>query len=193
MKTRRLPLSLVAIVLLSACASSDEAPPRGPTSAFPSGTTSPLTGPTGTTGSASPLPTSSPGAGTGDLSGGLAEFELSGGIQTRKTLPVLVTAVYTPPPGGLAMVWTAGGADASTLGIGGQSFTGTRTTSPTLTISLTAQAGGRILTFLSMDGECAVTIDVARPGELAGSVRCDELTSDQGVAVAATVSFEAAG
>ncbi len=152
----------------------------------------PTTGASGTTLTTGGLPPASP-APPADLSDGRAEFLLSGDLQFGKSLPVLVTAVYTPPPGGLAMVWTAGGADASTIGIGGASFTGTRATSPALTLSLTAQSADGLWTFLSMDGECDVTIDVAEAGALSGTFRCTDLAGSDGVLVGVTASFRAAG
>jgi hypothetical protein len=194
---------LALVVVAAACSDAGPGTITSPTSAFPDGSTSGATGASGpgpstsgstsgglTSGSASG-PTS--GSSTSDLTEGEARFELSGDVSLRKTLPVLVTGVFSAPPGALAIVWTAGGTDASTIGIGGASFMGTRPTSATLTLSLTAQSGGDIWSFLSMDGECQITIGVARPALLSGELRCSGLVSDAGEAVDVAGSFRAAG
>jgi hypothetical protein len=106
---------------------------------------------------------------------------------------MLVSGVYTAPPGGFALVWTAGGTDATIVGIGGASFVGTRPTSPEMTLTLTVQTADGIASFLSIDGECDVTIDVALEREVAGSFRCDDLASDAGDVVDVAATFEAEG
>jgi hypothetical protein len=196
---RRIPIALIALIALAAaCSNEDLGSLPSPSSAFPSESPDDTSGATGITGANGATltgggPPTSPGSPAGDLSDGQARFVLSGDLQIEKSLPVLVTAVFTPPPGGLAMVWTAGGTDASTLGIGGASFTGTRTTSSALTLSLTAQSTGGLWTFLSMNGECDVTIDVAEAGALSGTFRCADLAGSDGVVVGVTASFDATG
>jgi hypothetical protein len=121
------PLALVVVAVLGAACSEDEGtgPLPTPSSACPSdpaGPTGPsATGLDGVTGGAGGqtggLPTTSPALATGTLTEGELRYELTGSVQLHKTLPVLVTAVYTPPPGGFAIVWTAGGSDASTVGL----------------------------------------------------------------------------
>jgi hypothetical protein len=197
------PLALVVVAVIGAACSGEEGTRDLPTpsSAFPSestgatgiGSSGATGGESGQTSGPSGLPTTSPALATGNLTDGELRYELTGAIQLSKTLPVLVTAVYSPPPGGLAIVWTAGGTDASTVGIGGTSFVGTRPTAPTLSLSITAQSADGLWTFLSLDGECDVTIDVAEPGVLAGGFRCAELVSDEGLAVGVSASFEAEG
>ena len=118
-----------------------------------------------------------PGAGTGNLSDGAVTIELTGGLDLRKQLGTLVSNVYAPPPGGMALVWTAGGTDATTVGIGGLSFTGTQATSPALSLSITVQAQGAIETFLSTAGECSITIGAASGDRLAGAFTCSDLES----------------
>jgi hypothetical protein len=197
------PLALAVVALLGAACSGEEGTGTLPTpsSAFPSESAGPTgIGSSGATGGssgqstgASGLPTTSPALATGNLTDGELRYELTGAVQLSKTLPVLVTAVYAPPPGGFAIVWTAGGTDASTVGLGGMSFVGTRPTAPTLSLSITAQSADGLWTFLSLDGECDVTIDVAESGALAGGFRCTELVSDDGLAVGVSASFEAVG
>lgn len=155
----------------------------------------PATGPTGptATGPTASLPTTSPGSATGNLTSGGATFQLSGDVEVEKTLRSLTNAVYAPPPGGLAIVWTAGGTDASTIGLGGGTFTGTQQTSPTLSVSVTAQTSDGIARFLSIDGECEVTIDVAVEDEISGSFSCTGLVGSAGEVVTVSASFRATG
>jgi hypothetical protein len=190
-------LAVLALVVAAACSQTEEGQLPLPTSAFPSssgatgagGTGPTASGPTGGIG----LPTTSPGDATGNLTGGNVELTTSGDLEVERTLPTLVSAVYAAPPGGFALVWTAGGTDATIVGIGGASFVGTRPTSPELTLTLTVQTADGIASFLSMDGECDVTIDEALEREIAGSFRCDDLPSDDGDVVSGAATFEAEG
>jgi hypothetical protein len=198
MRKRWCSLAVILLVAATGCSQDEDGPLPIPSSAFPSATSPGETGaaagpaPTGPSGLTG-LPTTSPGAGTGNLTSGSLTFQTSGDLEVERTLRVLITAVYTSPPGGLALVWTAGGADVTVVGIGGSSFIGTRATSPTLTLTLTVQTNDGIASFLSIDGECDVTIDVALERELAGGFRCTDLSSDAGDVVAVSASFEAAG
>src|SRR5262245_21737754 len=169
-RMRRLlaPIVLLLFAVTLAGCSKDEAPAVvQPTSAFqPTGSTGPsgsntgssgpvgetVTGPTGI----DQLPTGTKGAATGNLRTGQAAFTVTGDLRGSKTLPTLVTAAYAPPPGVMAIVWAAGGADASNMGLGGLSFTGSKPTSPTLTLTVTVQVSGTIATFISSSGECRV-------------------------------------
>lgn len=189
MKTVRILLVAGAIATLAACSSGDGS--NSPSPLLPS----PATGPTGATatGPTASLPTTSPGSATGNLTSGEVTFQLSGDVEAEKTLRSLTSAVYSPPPGGLAIVWTAGGTDASTIGLGGSTFTGTQPTSPTLSVSVTAQTSEGIAQFLSIDGECEVTIDVAVQDEISGSFTCAGLVGSAGEVVSASASFRATG
>src|SRR5262245_7719125 len=203
----RRPLALIVLLLfapaLAAC-SNDEAPSAaGPTSAFrPTGSTAAggatATGPSGTAGEtqAGPtgiqLPTGTKGFGIGDLKDGQAAFKVTGGLRGSKTLTTLVTAAYSPPPGVLAIVWAAGGGDASNLGLGGQSFTGTKQTSATLILTVTVQINGTIATFVSSTGECRITIGGASATRVSGAFDCTNL-SDGSNTANITGSFEAQG
>jgi hypothetical protein len=189
-------LAVLALVVAAACSQSEDEDLPLPSSAFPSeltggpaSTGATASGPSGDNG----LPTTSPGAGTGNLTSGSVEIRTSGDLEVERTLPTLVSAVYTAPPGGVALVWTAGGTDATIVGLGGASFVGTRPTSPELTLTLTVQTEEGIASFLSLDGECDVTIDAALEREITGSFRCDDLASDRGEVVDVSATFEAEG
>ena len=186
-------ITIAAFTLLAlgaACSEDADQPISQPSSQFPDETPAVATGATGSTGV---LPTTSPAAGTGTLAAGEITLRVSGDVEADKTLTELITAVFAPPPGGLALVWTAGGTDASTVGIGGVSFTGTKPTSPTLSLTLVAQTPVGISTFSSIDGECDVTMDVAAEDEVSGGFTCDGLVSGSGEVVDVSASFEATG
>lgn len=194
------PIAVVAPLLLAPACSEDEQPPVvEPTSAFqPTGSTG-STGSTAATGSAGEtrgtgnLPTTTPGAATGTISSGQATFALTGGIRASKVLENLVSTVYAPPPGGMALVWTAGGTDATTVGLGGLSFTGTQPTSPALSLSITVQNKGAISTFVSSADECTITIGQASAEQISGAFTCSDLSGGSNVVVDATGSFNAQG
>jgi hypothetical protein len=193
--------ALALMSLAGACSSAGAG--VSPTSAFPSGTGQPTGGngipsgviggmPTGALGSGGILPSTSPGAGTGNISSGQIAVQVSGDIDTQTTLTQLISAVYSAPPGGMALVWTAGGTNPSTVGLGGTSFVGTRPTSPTLILTLVA-IGDASESFTSIDGECMVTIDTAGPTDVAGSFTCQALKSTSGAVVDVTGTFQAGG
>lgn len=192
------PLLLV-IVGLSSC-SDDESPSVvQPTSAFlPTGPTGTGAGGTAATG---PIGQTQGSKGVGvptgaipwDLSTGRVSITLAGDIRATKAAAQLLSAVYAPPPGGMALVWTAGGTDATTFGLGGPSFTGQQTTSPSFSLTLTVQTKDTIATFVSSAGECAVTIGVADANGIAGEFSCAGLSSGTGQIVDANGSFTAQG
>jgi hypothetical protein len=198
MGTRRsiAPIALlVPLLLLGACSEDEPVPVPEPTSAFqPTGSTG-ATGQTGgtTTGATGNLPTTTPGAATGNVSSGQVAFTVKGDVRTSKTLPDLVSSVYAPPPGGMALVWTAGGTDATTFGIGGLSFTGTQPTSPSLSLTITVQDGNQITTFISSAGECSITIGAASADQISGAFTCTDLSGGSNVVVDVTGSFNAQG
>lgn len=203
-RMRNLLASIVVLVFAAAVAacSSDEPPPViQPTSAFrPTGSTG-QTAPTGPTSTGSSGPTGATatlpfgtggGVRPGKLESGQAAFTVTGDLKTSAALPNLVSGVYAPPPGVLAIVWAAGGADPSNLGLGGLSFTRAKPTSPSLTLTVTVQAKGNIATFISSAGECTVTIGQASADELSGAFDCSNL-SDGSNKVNLTGSFNAQG
>ena len=199
------PVVLLAFAAAVASCSRDEPPPViQPTSAFrPTGSTgsagstgvSAPTGPTSTgssgpTGATGGLPIGAGGGGRpGKLDSGQAAFSVTGDLKTSAALSTLVSGAYAPPPGVLAIVW-ASGADASNVGLGGLSFTGTKPTSPTLTLTVTVQAKGTIATFISSAGECNVTIGQASADRLSGAFNCSNLSDGSNV-VDLTGSFNA--
>jgi hypothetical protein len=188
---------VVPLLLLPACSEDEQPPVVEPTSAFqptgPTGSTA-ATGPTGQTGGTiDDLPTTAPGGATGNLSGGQAAFTLTGGIRTSKALENLVSTVYAPPPGAMALVWTAGGTDATTFGIGGLSFTGTQPTSPALSLSITVQNRNATSNFISSAGECTITIGLASAEQISGAFTCTDLSGGPNVVVDVTGSFNARG
>jgi hypothetical protein len=196
------PIAVTVPLLLLPAWSEDEPPPVvEPTSAFePTGVTGPTaaTGSTGTTGETGgrieDLPTTTAGAATGNISSGQAAFTMTGVIRTSKTLTNLVSTVYAPPPpGGMALVWTAGGTDAATVGLGGVSFMGTQPTSPTLSLSITVQSKYAITTFISAAGECTITIGLATTDQISGAFACTDLSGGSNAVVDVTGSFNAQG
>lgn len=201
---RRLLAPITTIVFAAALASCSNDGPAAvvePTSAFrPTGSTGALaptgstsTGSSGPTGATAGIPTGTQaGGGPGRLEKGQAAFTVTGDLRASAALSNLVSAAYAPPPGVLAIVWAAGGADPSNVGLGGLSFTGTRPTSPTLTLTLTVQAKGAIATFVSSAGECSVTIGQASADRLSGAFTCSNL-SDGSTVVDLTGSFNAQG
>jgi hypothetical protein len=199
---KTLAVGLAVISLASAC-SKGTGSAASPSSAFPSGSPHATGGngipsgviggvPTGALGSGGVLPSASPGAGTGNISSGQVTFTVSGDIHAQTTLTELISAVYSPPPGGMALVWTAGGSDPETVGLGGLSFVGTRPTSPTLILSLVA-IGNTSASFTSTDGECTVTVDTALPTNIAGSFVCKGLKTTSGAVVDVSGTFRAGG
>lgn len=190
----------VPLLLLPACGEDEPPPVVEPTSAFqPTGSTgsTAATGSTGTTGETGgtidDLPTTTPGSATGNISRGQTAFAVTGGIRTSKTLTNLVSTVYSPPPGGMALVWTAGGTDATTVGLGGVSFTGTQPTSPTLSLTITVQSKDAITTFISAAGECRITIGLATAVQVSGAFTCTDLFDGSNSVVDVTGSFNAQG
>ncbi len=184
---------LVFAALVPGCSKGQEEPIASPSSVFPSasGATAGTTGITDATGGTAGLPTTSPGEATGHVTSGSVSLRLSGDLAFERTLDQLVSTVYQPPPGALVLVWTAGGTNATTLGIGGASFTGTRPTSASLTFNAVVQTSGEIATFSSTNGECQITIDEATETRIAGSYRCPDLSSGTGEVVHAEGSFQA--
>ena len=206
-------LAIVVATLGAACSSGAETPPPSPSPFFTSGPsdanapsgsrtgeTGSRSGPTGTGpeppagGATGALPTSSPASATGNLNRGSLTIRTNGDIRTNATLRQMISTVYDAPPGGMALVWTAGGADPSTVGFGGLSFTGTTRTSNTLILTLTVPTReGGFETFTSQDGECTVTIPTATANALQGSFRCAGLTASSGVTIGVAGSFQASG
>ena len=186
---------LVPLPLLPACSEDEPAPVVEPSSAFqPTGNTA-ATGSSGATGQTGGLPTGSlpttAGSATGDVSNGQAAFALTGDIRTSRRSRT--SSPDAPPPGGMALVWTAGGTDPSTVGIGGLSFTGTQPTSPTLSLTITVQDENAFTTFISSAGECRITIGQASADRVSGAFTCTDLSGGSDVVVDVAGSFDAQG
>lgn len=198
----------VAVLAPTAC-SEDEGPSIVlPSSALPddTGSLTAPTGPSGSTGEAgasgptATIPTeptgvvpSLPPGSTGNLASGQAAVSVSGDVNANKAMPNLFAGVYAPPPGGMALVWTAGGTDSTTLGLGGLSFTGTQPTAPTLSLTLTIQTSAKIASFTSTAGECSITIGAAGVDQVSGVFTCSDLLGSSGEVVDASGSFAAQG
>ncbi|HYF10814.1 MAG TPA: hypothetical protein VEC09_00780 [Actinomycetota bacterium] len=195
------PLALVATLALSPAACSSQPPqtPASPTPFFTTGRAGPplptggATGSTAVSGPTGSFPTSSPASGDGGITRGEVTLRMTGDVRVTATLRELVSTVYTPPPGGIALVWTAGGTDPSTLGIGGSSFVGTQATGTALQLTLTVATGSGFETFVSFEGECDVTIAEASARRVDGSFRCASLMSSSGVVVDVAATFSASG
>ncbi len=189
---------VVPLAMLSACSEDDPPLVVVPSSAFgetgATGSTGATGGaPSGLTGELPGPPTGSTGEAGGNVSGGEAALSVSGDILASKAINNLVSSVYAPPPGGMALVWTAGGTDATTIGLGGLSFTGSQRTSPTLSLSITVQSDDVIASFTSSAGECSITIGVADANQITGAFSCTDLQGDDGQVIDATGSFNARG
>ena len=116
------------------------------------------------------LPTSSPGAATGTVTSGSATVELGGDLDGTVQLTMLAPpAVYSPPPGSTAVVWTDG---AQSMGITGMSFEGDRDTSDTLSLRLEVRDAAKAVVLTSSARECTITVDTAAVGSLAGTFDC---------------------
>jgi hypothetical protein len=202
-RARVVVIAVLALAALAGCSASDPPPPiHSPSPFFGSGPSGASSG----TGAVSGATTASGGGGpsggyvqtgptgSGDGPHGALAVRVTGDIQVTRRLTQIVSASYAPPGGAVAIVWTAGGTDPSTASLGGLSFVGARATAPTLALTLTVPSSSAgFETFVSIDGECRVTITRATASAIAGSFRCSALTSATGVAVDATATFTAAG
>ena len=185
-------ICVIAVGLVSAACSKSSSPGASPTeNTVPPGVIGAV--PSGAIGPGGTLPSGSPGAATGALHSGQLSLHVSGDIQSDSTLSELVSTIYSPPPGAMAVVWTAGGTDPTSVGIGGLTFVGTRPTSSTLTLTFAA-VGSATETFTSSNGECSITIDAAEDSQIAGSFTCTGVSSGTGgTVVDASGTFQASG
>ena len=200
-RTIRTPLaSLIAGVafLAGACGGLGDAVPSIslPPPAVPTGTTSvsPVSGDTGVTisPSSSAVPTSSPGI-TGSVSQGQATVSVSGGVNTAVSFGSLTTpALWSPPPGAIALSWAAPGDQV--LSLGGPAFTSQIATDGSHTLAFTVNVDGAPVEFRSAAGECTVTISPALPTQMGGTFFCTDLANtDDSVTVNAQGTFSATG
>ena len=184
----RLGLVVVVVALLVVACDGDDGPsPASPSSAFPTATAAPPAG------SPSGQPPSQPPDVEGTLTDGSVSLQIAGDAELETTLPTLITGIVAPPPAGFALVWSGEAMDATTIGIGGASFLGTRPTSPSLTLTIAAETDAGFSTWISSAGECEITIDTAQGDRVAGSFRCEDLRSSEGRSIAVSGRFEATG
>jgi hypothetical protein len=147
--------------------------------------------PSGQTLSPGELPTTSAGAATGNVTQGMASVQVAGDLETEFSAPLAVPTAYAPPPGVLALRWVRA---SQRVEIAGLTFTGTRPTSPALSIVITVDTGEATASFRSTKDECNVTIDTANANQLTGSFVCTGLRSADGSAtVDASGRFSASG
>jgi len=183
MPTKALLASAVTLVLTGAACGGDETPAPGP---MPSSSLQTL--------APGQLPTSSPGAATGTVTSGSATIELGGGLHGTVRLTMLAPpALYSPPPGSTAVVWTDG---EQSMGITGMSFEGGRDTSDTLSLRLELRDGSKAVVLTSSARECKITVDTAAVGSLAGTFDCADLSGGaaaDALSVDATGTFTASG
>jgi hypothetical protein len=189
----RLKTPLVAVLalgLLAAACGDDLKPPSlivsspSPPASPAASAQSPATG---------TLPTSSTAPGT--LLVGTASIRLEGDITGDVSLLMLVSpALYSPPPGSTAVVWTDG---LQTLGITGDSFVGASDTSTTLSLSLQVRDGAEMVVLDSTAGECTITMNTAIERSFTGSFTCRGLAGSTAAGLAlsvnATGTFSASG
>jgi hypothetical protein len=186
---RATTVSLLALSIAGAACGNDEPTSR---TLSPPVFASPTTGNNGVTvaPSGSVPPTGSPGA-TGNVNEGSASVSTTGAITTSVTYPALSSpAIWTPPPGGIALVWQGQGKQI--LGLSGTSFAAQQPTAPDRVLSFSVRGADGVVTFTSSEGECQVTISPALPDQMAGTFLCTQVPSEGGdVVVNAQGSFSA--
>ncbi len=118
----------------------------------------------------SPSLSSAPGV-SGSVRRGIAALTLSGDASGTVEFAKLATpAVWSTPPGAMALVWT--GKNGQSFELGGASFSGQEASSPTHTVSFTVRLNGRLVVFTATAGQCIVTINQAETSAMAGVLQC---------------------
>jgi hypothetical protein len=184
------------LVVLGACSSSGSSSatptPTAPTNA--GATPSGVTGGAGTIihPSGSTPPTSSPGI-TGSVTEGTASVTTTGAENTTVAFTKLTSAIWAPPPNGMALQWD--GANDQTLSLGGPAFTSLQPTSASRVLSFSIRtSAGSLVQFRSAGGECQVTISVALTDDVGGIFDCPSVASADGsITVHAHGTFTATG
>jgi hypothetical protein len=124
---------------------------------------------------------------TGGLANGTAHLEVSGSVHGTFDMKLASPAIFVPPPGGIALIYSDDNGDA--LGLGGPSFTGTKKTSSTLIVTITiVSAGGFFGT--STGGECTIRLTTAEASRVVGTVVCAKMPGAGG-SLDATATFTA--
>ena len=189
-----LTIAVLAVVSFAAAACSGDDTQASPTPVTSSAVPSGATGNTGTIidPSGSLPPTSSPGI-TGSVTQGNATMTLSGAASGTVTLSTLSSpAIWSPPPGSMALLWS--GPAKQAFGLGGASFVGQRSTSSALSLSFTVLVGGAAVAFTSTSGECIITITTAQTNSVAASYQCTGVPNDDAsIVINAQGSFSATG
>jgi hypothetical protein len=190
--TSGLLLVIVPVACSSSGSPSGTLTPTQPTSAGPS--------PSGVTGGAGTIirpsgsnpPTSSPGI-TGSVTKGAASITTTGAQNTTVAFTRLTSAIWAPPPNGMALQWD--GADDQTLSLGGPAFTSLQPTSASRVLAFSIRTtAGSLVEFRSAAGECQVTISVALTNDMGGIFDCPSVASvDGSITVHARGSFTATG
>lgn len=188
-RTLLAPLVSVVALLAAACGGLGDAIPSISLPPPPGATGS--TGATGAGATGSATPSSS--AVAGSLNQGQASISVSGGVNVSVTLGTLTDpGLWTPPPGSIALSWT--GPTDQVLTLAGPSFTSQIATDDSHTLSLTVNADGVPVAFVSDAGECTVAISPALPTQMGGTFLCTDLAStDDTVTVNAQGTFSATG
>ena len=138
-------------------------------------------------------PTGPPGV-TGAVTHGQATLSLTGGLTQTTALPTLGTpAIWSPSPGSMALSWT--GLDTTeSMSLGGPSFIGQQSTSPTFRLAFSVKTTKGAMAFRSQAGECSVTLNPVLATQVGGLISCTNLKSvDTTLTVNVQGSFSAAG
>lgn len=136
-------------------------------------------------------PTSSTAPLIGNVSHGTASVQVAGDLEAEFSAPLAMPTTYAPLPGRFALRWVKA---KRGIGIAGPAFTGTRPTSPDLSIVIIVDAAQAIASFSSMKHECTLRIDRANANQVTGSFTCAGLKSADGsMTVDATGRFSASG
>lgn len=198
MTLRAAAAALALATVATACGGGDvdtsATPPAPVATQSPGASPTSITGGTGVTinGSGSVPPTSSPGIIT-QVSQGTASVIVTGDLAATATFGQLTSpAIWSPPPGTLALAW--GGAGKQSFAIGGESFASRIVTSPVHSLSLTLRVSAAAVEFRSTAGECSVTINPALPDNMGGNFQCAGIASADGsLRIDAQGTFAATG
>ena len=179
---RRSATAILVLTFVGVACSSDTPEPARPSSAF------------GDPGSALPVDPGdtnddAPVADDPAAASSTARIEVRGDVREDLTLDLGGQASATPPPGVLSLAWIDERGDI--LSVAGQSFTGTRDTDPTTVLTIVLVDGRSVRTFLTIDGECTVTIDRLDGALVRGSFTCRDLRAGAGGAIDAAGVFSA--
>jgi surface antigen len=151
-------------------------------------------GDTGPTPPASPTASTSPTSTTPprpavQLTGGVAQLTISGGIQAKETLPMGRGSAYQAPPGSMDVTWVDD--EGNALLLQGESFEGTANSSQDLFVSLVIQSAEQRV-FSSATGDCTVFLSTVQARRFTGSVECHRVgAGGTKISVTGTISGKA--